>query len=137
MDTLVENTSAQLHGIGRPTGNTAAGALVQANLVTLKPGLNQVDAKDWLLAKQQVMVQKHLDEGTFKELKEVDSLTRLSPSESEKYIDLCVDQKLLTGWVEIEKRTKIKKLLTSRIEELEKPEPGTSKPENVKGGKGS
>lgn len=131
---LIENTSAQMHGIGKPQAGAALGALVAPPLVNLKPGLNKVDAADWALAKQQKMVQVHIDEGTFKELKEVDSLTRLSPTESNKYIQLAAEPKLLQEWLGIEKRTAVKKMLNDRIAELAAHEPGTVKPDG-KGGK--
>lgn len=134
MDILIENTTAQLHGIGRPHGDKKEGAIVSSSLVTLKPGLNKVNAEDWKLAKSQVMVQKQLDEGNFKELKETEAMTKLSPTESEKYIELLIDTKILREWQSVEKRQKIQRMLTARIAELDEVEPGTVKPD-LKAGK--
>lgn len=134
MDILIENTSAQLHGIPRPAGNAVAGALVQTELIRLKPGLNKVDADAWKVAKQQVMTQKNIEEGIFRELKEAESLNKLSPTESTRYIEMIADSKLLLEWKGIEKRQKVLAAIDARLEQLDKPEPGTSKPD-AKGGR--
>lgn len=126
MDVLIENTEARMYGIPKPIGDKiVAGALIQPISITLLPGLNVVDADAWTEAKLHKMVVKHIEEGSFKELKEVGSLTSLSPTQAEKYVDICFDVKMLAGWNAQEKRTKVKKILEARLEKLEKPEPGT------------
>lgn len=135
-ETLIENTSAQLHGIPRIAIGNVAGALVQPNLVTLQPGLNVIETAKWEEAKKHKMVGVHIEEGTFVELKEVDSLSKLNPNSAEKYIDMSNDAKMLTAWLKDEKRVKVKKWLNDRLEKLEKPEPNTKPPQEgtVKGG---
>jgi hypothetical protein len=136
MDVLIENSSAQLHGIPKAAGNNVVGALVQPTLVTLKPGLNVIEEGAWAEAKKHIMVQKQLEEGVFIELKSVDGLTKLNPNQAAKYIDMSVDSKMLAGWLKDEKRVKVKQMLESRLEALEKPEPNTAPPVagTVKGG---
>ena len=126
---FIQNTSKRLHGIGKPQPSDQKGALVQASSINLVPGLNKVDFTAWEDAKKQKMVLLLITEDILRELQSADDFRFLMPDDAKKLIDLSNDQKMLEEWLVDDKRKEVQKALTARIEFLERPEPGSVKPD--------
>lgn len=133
---FVENTSRQLHGIPKALSKAeqrSAGALIQPISINLTPGLNKVSTEAWEEAKKQKMVELHIKEGTFREYGGVKNFSDTNPEQARNLISLCLDVKLLEEWRRLDNRGLITKAIDVRLAALRVQEPGTVKPDEVKG----
>lgn len=129
---FIHNTSKRLHGIGKSQPPEQKGALVQPAVISLVPGLNKVDFINWEEAKKQKMVGLLLNEDILREMSTAEDFKYLIPDEAKRLIELVNDSKMLEEWQKEDPRKEVQKALAARIEFLDRPEPGSVKPDFTK-----
>lgn len=113
----VKNNEPKVHTIGYAYGKTAGGHGTTGLSIRLLPGINEVDAEKWALAKKHPIVQWQVDHEVFQEMGGSSAgLSSMSVPGAEDLISQTLDRDLLRKWAKTEKRASVLKALEAQID---------------------
>lgn len=106
-----------------PTGYTAGQVTGELHLI---PGINKVDAEVVAAMKKHPTLAPMFESGELEVItdskgQDVTQLGGVDEKQAEKIVAECNDPELLRSFLDVEKRTKVKRVLEKKIKELENP----------------